>query len=163
MTFLLAIRGATFLGATAACDASSIHTSRRLSLRIPRHETNPWNLPRSHQNHLVHPPPLRARSPERQVQPLMRKRLEGDEQPIHLLLSHPLPVSAGLLADNPPLLKLRVTGLSEIGRVVASFGASWVAAVIVVKARGRKPARLIADLSFSSPFSPCWPGPGQAL
>ena len=83
MTFLLAIRGATFLGAIAACDASSIHTSRRLSLRIPRHETNPWNLPHSHQNHLVHPPPLRARSPERQAQFLMRKRLKGGEQLIH--------------------------------------------------------------------------------
>jgi len=78
-------------------------------------------------------------------------------------LCQPSPVSAGLLADKPPLLKLRVTGLSEIGRTVGSFGASWVAAVTVVKARERKLARLMADLSFSSPFSPCWPVPGQAL
>ena len=78
-------------------------------------------------------------------------------------LHRPSPVSAGLLADKPPLLKLRVTGLSEIGRVVASFGASWAVAVTVVKARERKLARLMADLSFSSPFSPCWLVPGQVL
>ena len=82
-TFLLAISGATFLGTTTACDASSIHTSRRLFLRISRHETNPWNLPRSCQNHLVHPPPLRARSPTRQVQPSMRKRLLTVSEAIH--------------------------------------------------------------------------------
>ena len=44
-----------------------------------------------------------------------------------------LPVSAGLLADKPPLLKLRVTGLSDKGRIVASLGVSWVVAVVVVR------------------------------
>ena len=70
----------------------------------------------------------------------MRKRLKAVSNPFIYSLSYPLPVSAGLLADKPPLLKLRVTGLSEIGRVVASFGASWVAAVTVVKARNEKPS-----------------------
>ena len=35
-----------------------------------------------------------------------------------------LPASAGLLVGKPPLLKLRVTGLSDKGRMVASLGVS---------------------------------------
>jgi len=66
-----------------------------------------------------------------------------------------LPVSTGLLADKPPLLKLRVTGLSDKGRTVASLGASWAVAVAVVSIRERGLARLGADLSFSSLSSLC--------
>jgi len=66
-----------------------------------------------------------------------------------------LPVSAGLLADKPPLLKLRVTGLSDKGRMVASLGASWAVAVVVVSTRERELARLMTDLSFSSLSSLC--------
>jgi len=66
-----------------------------------------------------------------------------------------LPVSTGLLADKPPLLKLRVTGLSDKGRTVASLGASWAVAANVVSIRERGLARLRADLSFSSLSSLC--------
>ena len=66
-----------------------------------------------------------------------------------------LPVNAGLLADKPPLLKLRVTGLSDKGRVVASLGVSWVVAAVVINTRERELARLITNLSFSSLSSLC--------